>query len=147
MEKSKGINLIEVLIVLAVIGIMTAALSPSFSRFLPSVRLSGAAKELTIQLRKAQQYAVTEQIIYQVTIFPTENKYQLIKKTDPEQIVTEVALPQTISFGTTTLSPPEISFNPAGRPSQSGKIELLNQRNKKIIIEIGPAGFIRSYNE
>jgi len=80
MSKTKGINLIEVLTVLAVISMIAATLAPGFSRFLPFVRLSGAVTELTMQLRKAQQYAVTEQIIYQVKIFPTENKYQLIKK-------------------------------------------------------------------
>lgn len=147
MTKPKAISIIEFLTVIAIIGIVSVALTPTFSRFLPSIRLSGATKELVVQLKKAQQYAVSEQIIYQIKIIKAENKYQLIQKGDSQKIISETQLPPTISFGNISFSPTEIDFNAIGAPSKSGTIELVNQRNKKTIIEINPAGFITSSNK
>lgn len=143
--KSKGINLIELVLVIGIIGIIASIGAPIISRFLPSMRLTGATKELVMELRRAQQYAVTEQIIYQIRFYENENKYQLIKKTEPEELIKETGLPETIAFYRISFSPPEVDFNPAGIPSGPGEIELINQKGKKTKIEINPVGFIKSY--
>ncbi|MCX6807088.1 MAG: GspH/FimT family pseudopilin [Candidatus Berkelbacteria bacterium] len=143
--KFKAITLIELMVVIAIIGTIAVMSIPSLSRFSHSIKLSGAAKELVVEIRKAQQMAVTEQINHQVSLDQTQNKYQVIKKSTPEVIVKEIQLPSTITFLSISLSPHEVSFNAAGAPSQSGTIQIVNRYNKTITIEINPAGFIKTY--
>jgi len=146
-SKTKGISLIEVLMVTLIIGIIAGMGVLAISHFLPSIHLSGATKELVVEIKRAQQYAVTTQIRHQVKFLQSENKYQLIKESNPETIVTEKTLPEGITFGNISFPSNFVSFNAAGVPSQSGSVELVNRLNKKAIIEINPVGFIKTRNE
>jgi len=144
MKKSVGLTLIEVLVVIAMMAILTAIFSLNIFRILPSIRLSGAARNLVLDLKKAQRYAIEQQFIYEVRFLTSENKYQIIKKTNiPVIIISEVSLPEEISFGQISFEPPLVDFNAAGLPSVSGTIILNNQAGRSATIEIEPAGFIK----
>lgn len=57
-SSARGFTLVELLIVIAVIGILSAATIPVFSSFTNSQRLSQAAKDIKNDLRSAQNRAI-----------------------------------------------------------------------------------------
>lgn len=57
---TSGFTLIEVIIVLAVVGIMAAIAVPNFYKWLPGMKLKGASRDLYSNMQKARMQAVKE---------------------------------------------------------------------------------------
>lgn len=142
----KGFTAIEMIIVLGIVGILTAASIPTLSRYLPGIQLNGSTRTLSSNLREAQEKAITEQNQYLIRFFPANSlaKYQLIKiKNSVESLVKEVTLPtdESISLEQTIVNN-QVVFSPDGGPSSSGNITLSLKGQTKII-NVTPAGFIK----
>ncbi|HUT85120.1 MAG TPA: prepilin-type N-terminal cleavage/methylation domain-containing protein, partial [Thermodesulfobacteriota bacterium] len=78
---SKGFTLIELIIVLVIVSIMAAMVSPTISRSLASLQLKTAARKVAAALRYARTQAIAQAEDYQavfsfderqVTISPAE---------------------------------------------------------------------------
>ncbi|MDI6776854.1 MAG: GspH/FimT family pseudopilin [Syntrophales bacterium] len=69
-ERGKGFTLIELMIVIAIMGIMAAIAVPSYQTFMAQRRLNGAARQVMSDLMNARMMAVTQNRNVQVT-FPT----------------------------------------------------------------------------
>ena len=74
--KNPGVTLIEMLIVLSIMTIITAASIPSFLKFTNTARLRAAARDICTSLRTARRYAITKRINYAVTIYCTGAKIE-----------------------------------------------------------------------
>ena len=59
-KKESGFTLVEVMIVIAVFGIMSAIAIPSFMSLLPGMRLNGSARGVFVALNKARMGAVSK---------------------------------------------------------------------------------------
>ena len=69
MKKNRGITLIEMIVVMSIIIIFTAASIPSFVNFTKTARLRAAARDITTALRSARRYAITTRISRDVTVY------------------------------------------------------------------------------
>lgn len=145
-QNLKGVTLLELTILLGILITLYLVGSPFFKNFTPTLRLNSETRKMATELRKAQQYSVTEQVDYQIRFFITENKYQLIKLTIPEEeLIEEITIhPQINIQSIEGLTDNRVSFNCSGAPSDTGSINLINTNNKTSIVYIRPSGYIRT---
>jgi prepilin-type N-terminal cleavage/methylation domain-containing protein len=77
-KNKKGFTLIEVMVVVAIVGILSALAVPSFKKFTAHQNLNGAARELFSDVRGARVAAIKEGVQYGI-YFPNATQFQLIK--------------------------------------------------------------------
>ncbi len=141
-------TLIELLIVIAVLGILIGISFPIFRNYQPDLQLSGITRDLVSDLRYAQQLALTEQIEYCVQFpadFPTNRKYRIVQCGETEPIKPETTIPEEIIELTINpaLTNNEVRYNPYGAVKESTDITLKNIKENERTIEIRPSGFVK----
>jgi len=140
----KAFTVIELLVSLFIIGVLSLIGIPALRAFAPNLELNGAARELVSNLRYSQQLSVTEQIKYGIRISTTTREYQLIKYTDPEEIIEMKELPRTLDFyEISDFTNNEIRYNSYGSVEEEGNISLINNKGVILIIEVKSSGFIK----
>ena len=68
---TKGFTIIELLVIIAMIGIISAIAVPNFTVLLPTQRLNGAASTLRGDLYKAKSMSIKKGVMYRV-VFTTD---------------------------------------------------------------------------
>lgn len=137
-------TLIELLIVILILGILALIGIPAFKIYQPSLQLSGAVRDLATDLRYVEQLAITEQINHGIIFFQETGQYQIVKFSNPEQIIQTKTLPEEVAFQEITgFTGDEVVFNPYGAAKESGIITLVNTKNSTSSIDIRPSGFIK----
>ena len=142
---SSGFNIIEYIIVIMIIGILVAAMTPTISRYLPGIQLNGSIRVLSANLREVQEKSITEQKQYLIRFYPTNipPSYDLIRLHDgTEEVQKQVNLAhnETLVLDS-TITNNQIAFSPDGGPSSSGNITFTINTISKTI-NVSPAGFI-----
>ena len=144
MNKNKGFSLVEIMMVIFVLGILVYLSVINLRNYQSAAELKAARRDLISDLRFAQENAVAEQCFYSVRLSKISNSYQIIKKTDPEEITREKNLPSGIQFNNITgLAGDEIKFNFYGATNQDGQIDLINTGGIIISISVRPSGYIK----
>jgi len=162
MKNSKGFTLIEVIIVVAIIGIMTAISIPAISGWLPNYRLKAAARALYGAAMKAKGEAVKRNAncalifnqganVYMVFVDSNEN---CEFDTGETVILREEQWPPSVSLSSVTFtdnddSKPTIVFQPTAIPTANGggmangTATLINTKGRSRDVVINRAGSIR----
>jgi len=151
-ERSRrAVSFFELIIVLAIIGMIAAITIPMMKNYLPSWQLSGSSRALVNNLRQAQEEAVTTQVQHRVKFFnPTAPPvtYELFKigATEPLEVIT---MPSNITVTGTdgvpldnTFSDNQVIFSSDGGPSANGDI-VITLGDVSKTINISPAGVIK----
>lgn len=143
-QNFQGSMLIDLLVTLGIIALLSTISIPYIRKYQPNLKLHATARDLTTDLRYAQQLTITEQKIYQVAVDPANNRY-LIQKIDTATttiktviLESEISIKQIID-----LTDNRIIFNYYGGVSQAGKIILTNINNVTATINIKPSGYIQ----
>ncbi|MFA5318380.1 MAG: GspH/FimT family pseudopilin [Patescibacteria group bacterium] len=140
----RGFQLIQLIMVCAIIGIMAVMSVPLFTKYRPDAQLTSAAKQLASDLRYAQQKTVSEQQIYYIEITPLNKEYSIIKTADPGEIIKTVSIGQDITFQEISgFTDNKIIFNSYGAVSESGDIILSNLQENAITVQVKPSGYIK----
>ena len=115
-----GFTIIEIMIVIAIIGIMVGIAAPNFMDYLKSRRLSGATMQMFVDLMNARQQAVTQnkwvslriENTHQYKIFTDGNKNGAIDT--GENVVTRDLHPDYGDVTFTTAAGTIFAFYPNG---------------------------------
>lgn len=140
----KGLSLIELLIIVAIIAILALVTIPFFRAFSPNLQLSGAVRDLVADLRYVEQLSVTEQIEHGIRFSATTNEYRLMKYDTAESELQLKTLPEKVSFQSISgFTANEVRFNPYGAAKETGFIILQNTNNATTLVDVRPSGFIK----
>ncbi|MBI4619770.1 MAG: GspH/FimT family pseudopilin [Desulfobacterales bacterium] len=77
LRDKKGFTMIELLIVVAIIGITAAVASPYIIDWIPTMRVNSAARDLVSEMQLARMKAVSERNDYVITFDTANNQYSI----------------------------------------------------------------------
>jgi len=139
-----GTALVQLLVVIAVIGIAAIVTFPRLSEYTNDLELKNSTKALLANLKLAQQKTVTEQVKYAIRLTPLGGGYFLVKKSDPEEIMASWLLSDNVYFSSITgLVANEAVYNFAGAVDFTGEITLTHAETaKQTLVEIKPSGYV-----
>ena len=140
----KGITLIELVIVMAIIAIGAVLVMPNIGAWIPTYRLKGATRDIISTMRVAQIKAVSNNTTYQVSFDPVGNNY-ILQYQGSGGLVNDGAtqpLPPGVQF-VTTLGANAAIFYPDSTAT-GGTITITNTKgSQKTITLWGTTGRIK----
>ncbi|MFA5359407.1 MAG: hypothetical protein WC349_00395 [Patescibacteria group bacterium] len=143
-QNQKGSMLADLLVVMGIIALLSTISIPYLRKYQPNLKLNATARNLTTDLRYAQQLTITEQNIYQVVFDLIDNTYEIQKVDTATTSIKLVNLDSEISIKQITdLTDNKVVFNYYGGVSQSGQIILTNTNDVEATINIKPSGYIQ----
>jgi type IV fimbrial biogenesis protein FimT len=136
---ARGFTLVEILVTVALIGIISAIAIPDWGTLLPTFRLNGATRQVQSELHRIKMKAVNENVDFQLVYSDTANSYQVQR--DGTLVETKI-LPEGIELrGALTLE-----FTPRGTPNITSPVTvfLCNTKNEGKNIVVRATGRIRT---
>lgn len=138
MKNSKGFTLTEVIIVLGIIGILSAVSLPGILGWLPKHRLNSSANELYAAIQQAKLKAIKGNANIVVNLDFAAESYTV---TDNGETIKRGKWTNGVNLAGATFTPP-LTFNSRGIPNTSGSITLTNEDLSRQL-EITSGGSIR----
>jgi len=143
-KKNQGSLLLNVLVSFGIIALMATISIPYIRQYQPNLKLNATARDLTADLRYAQQLTVTEQVIYLVDFDLDNDSYQILKSGVATTTIKTVEFDSDVSFQQVTdLTDNQVTFNFYGGVSEAGQIILVNTNGKTVTINVKPSGYIQ----
>lgn len=135
--------MIDLLVAMGIIALLSTIAIPYIRKYQPNLKLSATARDLTADLRYAQQLTVTEQKVYLVNFDAADDQYQILKIDIATSTIKSVSLDADVSFKEITgLADNKVVFNFYGGVSLPGQIVLANINDKTSTINIKPSGYV-----
>jgi len=139
-----GSILFNVMISFSIIALLATISIPYIKKYQPNLKLNAAGRDLTSDLRYAQQLAITEQITYSVQADFLNDRYEIIKNSATPETIKTVIFDPEISFQQITgLTADTATFNSYGGLTESGAMVLVNTNGKTMTINIKPSGYVQ----
>lgn len=146
-NNNQGSMLIDLLVALGIIALLSTIAIPYIKKYQPNLKLHATARNLTTDIRYAQQLTVTEQKVHLVNFDKIHNKYEILKIDAATTTIKSVSLDSEVSFKEITgLTDNQIFFNFYGGVSQAGQIILTNLNNAAATINVKPSGYVQLEN-
>ena len=144
MNNQRGFSLIELIIVVAILGIMGTIAASTFQSYVNNSNLRTAARDMASDMANTKQRAVSEGLTYRITISTGGNSYT-ITRVNADGTTTDMATKLPTAFGanltinSTNYASNIITFQTRGTTS-AGWVKLRNSRNSEATITSNTTG-------
>ncbi len=132
----RGFTLVELMITIAILGLIAVLAVPNYQRFMMGWRLNGETQQFATALRTARSSAVMKNIDVVFTFDPDTDTYSWFEDADQdgnldngEYQSASYELPETVDIAAHTLSSTTLTFGSRGNTRESGSITLRNPLN------------------
>lgn len=136
MKTEQGVSVLELVIALAIGGILTLVALPYLQRYMALRDMRQTARLLGADLRLTQQYAVTQNQTFRLQYTVASAQYTLLRISDGT-VVKVVAVPSTVAI-TTTFPSNWTDFTSTGAPVQTGTF-CLTEGTSNMKVDVQPA--------
>ena len=79
-RKSSGFGLIELIVVMAILGVVFAVALPTFTKYRDNANLREAARDISSDIQFYKQHAISENVRYRITFNSGTNNYVIQKE-------------------------------------------------------------------
>jgi type IV fimbrial biogenesis protein FimT len=136
--RKRGVTLIELVVVMAIIAIGAAFVAPNIGAWIPNYRLRSATRDVTSAMRMAQMKAISNNTQYHVSFNPGAGSFILqYQDTGGNWINDGIAqtLPQGVLINGISFPGNNAQFNP-NSTSSTGSITLRNTKGSEKTITL-----------
>jgi len=140
--KRSGFSLVELMIVIAIIGILSSIAIPAWNRYRQNADLKTAARAIAGDFFNMKQRAVGEQTRYRITFDLANHRYQLIRGSIGNDVVQTRNLSEFgagITLTGTTFANDTVNFFTRGT-TDWGAVSLKNALESTATITANPVG-------
>jgi len=137
----KGFSLVELMIVIALIGILSTIAIPMWNRYRQNTDLKTAAREIAGDIFNMKQRAVGEQTRYRITFDLANHRYQLVNASTGDTIQTRnlSEFGPGITLTGTTFTNNTVNFFTRGT-ADWGSVSLKNALESTATITVNSVG-------
>ena len=86
-EKQAGFTIIEMMVIIAILGILSAIAIPGFSEFGGRMSLKGATRKIVSDMQYAKARALKDRVTWTMQFYPGSMQYTLLSGTTPFKTV------------------------------------------------------------
>ena len=142
---SKGFTLIELMIVIAILGILAGIAAPNFQTYMTRMRLNGAARQIMTDLMEARSKAVSRNNRFRV-FFLDDHQYKVLDDDNNNNAEDsgETTITRDIQneyYGVTLSASANPIFYPRGT-AYGSRITITNSSGSKVV-GVATAGRVR----
>lgn len=164
MRDNRGFTLIELMVVIAILGILIAIMVPNYTAYLARTRLKTSCREMSAMLQYAREQAIGSGEPWRVCFDSALGRYHLLDGSANIRQVVDLANRPGISFGSRNpapidanhVAPPadgvtyigeKVKFNPDGTAT-AGTVYLQNSTGDTMALgTVSATGQIKSWHD